>query len=176
MFNSAFDGAGARAGDYYPLALRGEIDALNTRVYDSVNNGVYRAGFATSQAAYEEAIGPLFDTLDWLEIQLAQRRYLCGDRLTEADLRLLPTLLRFDLVYYGHFKCNLRRLVDYPNLWAYTRDVVQTPGIMATFSALHAKRHYYESHRNLNPSGIVPRGPIVDFTAPHGRAPAETGR
>ncbi len=176
MFNSAFDGVGARAGDYYPAALRSEIDALNTRIYDTVNNGVYRAGFATSQAAYEEAVGPLFDTLDWLEARLARRRYLCGDRLTEADLRLLPTLLRFDLVYHGHFKCNLRRLVDTPNLWAYTRDVVQTPGIMATFNAEHAKRHYYESHRSLNPSGIVPRGPIVDFNAPHGRSQRETGR
>jgi putative glutathione S-transferase len=169
MFNSAFDGVGARPGDYYPAALRGEIDALNARIYQSVNNGVYRAGFATSQEAYEEAVGPLFETLDWLEERLAQRRYLCGKRLTEADLRLLPTLLRFDLVYHGHFKCNLRRLVDYPNLWAYTRDVVQVPGVLGTFNAEHAKRHYYESHRTLNPSGIVPLGPQLDFAAPHGR-------
>ncbi|MEJ2174349.1 MAG: glutathione S-transferase family protein, partial [bacterium] len=169
MFNSAFDGVGARAGDYTPLALRTEIDALNARIYDTVNNGVYRAGFATSQEAYEEAVRPLFETLDWLEARLAARRYLCGAQLTETDLRLLPTLLRFDLVYYGHFKCNLRRLVDYPNLWAYTRDVVQTPGVMATFDAEHAKRHYYESHRTLNPSGIVPLGPQIDFSLPHGR-------
>jgi len=170
MFNSAFDGIGARFGDYYLVALRDEIDALNARIYQTLNNGVYRAGFATSQAAYEEAVGPLFDTLDWLEARLATRRYLCGARLTEADLRLLPTLLRFDLVYYGHFKCNLRRLIDYPNLWAYTRDVVQTPGVLATFDAAHAKRHYYESHRALNPSGVVPLGPQLDFAAPHGRA------
>jgi putative glutathione S-transferase len=170
MLNSAFDGVGARPEDYYPPALRGEIDALNARVYETVNNGVYRAGFATRQAAYEEAVRPLFETLDGLEARLAARRYLCGARLTEADLRLLPTLLRFDLVYYGHFKCNLRRLVDYPNLWAYTRDVAQTPGVLATFDADHAKRHYYESHRTLNPSGIVPLGPQLDFAAPHGRA------
>jgi len=169
MFNSAFDGVGARAGDYYPLALRKEIDALNARIYETVNNGVYRAGFATSQEAYEEAVGPLFETLDWLEARLSSQRYLCGARLTEADLRLLPTLLRFDLVYHGHFKCNLRRIVDYPNLWAYTRDVVQTPGVMATFDAEHAKRHYYESHRTLNPSGIVPLGPRIDLSLPHGR-------
>jgi putative glutathione S-transferase len=169
MFNSAFDGVGACAGDYCPPALRDEIDALNARIYQTVNNGVYRAGFATSQEAYEEAVGPLFETLDWLEERLTRRRYLCGKRLTEADLRLLPTLLRFDLVYHGHFKCNLRRLVDYPNLWAYTRDVVQTPGVLETFNAEHAKRHYYESHRTLNPSGIVPLGPLVDFSAPHGR-------
>jgi putative glutathione S-transferase len=169
MFNSAFDGVGARPGDYYPVALRGEIDALNARIYDTVNNGVYRAGFATSQTAYEEAVRPLFDTLAALEARLADRRFLCGAQLTEADLRLLPTLLRFDLVYYGHFKCNLRRLVDSPNLWAYTRDLLQTPGIGATFDAEHAKRHYYESHRTLNPSGIVPLGPELDFAAPHGR-------
>ncbi|MDX1375113.1 MAG: glutathione S-transferase family protein [Burkholderiales bacterium] len=170
MFNSAFDAVGAGAGDYYPAALRGDIDALNARIYETVNNGVYRAGFATTQAAYEEAVRPLFETLDALEARLAAQRYLCGAQLTEADLRLLPTLLRFDLVYYGHFKCNLRRLVDYPNLWAYTRDVVQTPGVMATFDAGHAKRHYYESHRALNPSGIVPLGPVIDLAAPHGRA------
>jgi putative glutathione S-transferase len=169
MFNSAFDRVGARPGDYYPAALRGEIDALNARIYDTVNNGVYRAGFATRQTAYEEAVRPLFDTLAALEARLADRRFLCGGQLTEADLRLLPTLLRFDLVYYGHFKCNLRRLVDFPNLWAYTRDLLQRPGVMATFNAEHAKRHYYESHRTLNPSGIVPLGPQLDFAAPHGR-------
>lgn len=169
MFNSAFDGVGAHSGDYYPPALRDEIDALNARIYKTVNNGVYRAGFATSQDAYEEAVAPLFETLDWLEERLARRRYLCGAQLTEADLRLLPTLLRFDLVYHGHFKCNLRRLVDYPNLWAYTRDVVQAPRVLGTFNAEHAKRHYYESHRKLNPSGIVPLGPLIDFSATHGR-------
>jgi len=169
MFNSAFDAIGARAGDYYPPELRDEIDALNARIYQTVNNGVYRAGFATRQEAYEEAVGPLFETLDWLEERLTQRRYLCGKQPTEADLRLLPTLLRFDLVYHGHFKCNLRRLVDYPTLWAYTRDMVQLPGVLETFNAEHAKRHYYESHRTLNPSGIVPLGPLIDFSTPHGR-------
>jgi len=169
MFNRAFDGVGARAGDYYPVGLRAEIDVLNERIYATVNNGVYRAGFATSQSAYEEAVRPLFETLESLEAQLAARRFLCGAQLTEADLRLLPTLLRFDLVYYAHFKCNLRRLVEFPNLWAYTRDVLQTPGIMATFNPEHAKRHYYESHRTLNPSGIVPLGPQIDFSLPHGR-------
>lgn len=169
MFNSAFDGLGAKPGDYYPAELRDEIDALNERIYATLNNGVYRAGFATTQAAYEEAVAPLFDTLDWLETRLADRRYLCGNRLTEADVRLLPTLLRFDLVYHGHFKCNLRRLVDYPSLWAYTRDVLHTPGVAGTFDAVHAKRHYYESHLQINPSGIVPLGPVLDFDAPHGR-------
>jgi putative glutathione S-transferase len=169
MFNSAFDRVGARPGDYYPDSLRDEIDALNERIYATLNNGVYRAGFAATQAAYEEAVGPLFETLDWLEARLAERRYLCGDRLTEADVRLLPTLLRFDLVYHGHFKCNLRRLVDHPNLWAYTRDVLHTPGLAATFDPMHAKRHYYESHLRINPNGIVPLGPVLDFGAPHGR-------
>jgi len=169
MFNSAFDGAGAAAGDYYPAALRGEIDAVNERVYSTLNNGVYRCGFATSQAAYDEAVGPLFETLDWLEARLAARRYLCGDRLTEADWRLFTTLVRFDAVYHGHFKCNLRRIVDYPNLWAYTRELYQWPGVAATVDFQHIKRHYYESHRQVNPSGIVPRGPLVDFGVPHGR-------
>lgn len=170
MLGSAFDEAGAKPGDYYPEDLREEIDALNARIYDTVNNGVYRAGFATSQDAYEEAVRPLFETLDWLEQRLSDRRYLCGERLTEADIRLLTTLLRFDLVYVGHFKCNIRRLVDYPNLFAYTRDLFQTGGIAETFDPMHVKRHYYESHRNLNPTGIVPVGPEIDFGAPHGRA------
>jgi len=169
MFNSAFDDVGAKSGDYYPAELRAEIDAVNERIYATLNNGVYRAGFATTQAAYDEAVGPVFETLDSLEARLADKRYLCGARLTEADVRLLPTLLRFDLVYHGHFKCNLRRLVDYPNLWAYARDVLHTPGVAATFDPVHAKRHYYESHLRINPSGIVPRGPAIDFDAPHGR-------
>ena len=166
MFNSAFDGLGARPGDYYPPDLRAEIDALNARIYDAVNDGVYKAGFATTQAAYEEAVGRLFETLDWLEERLARRRYLCGDRVTEADIRLLVTLLRFDLVYYAHFKCNLRRIADYPGLSGYAHDLYQLPGVAATFDAAHVKRHYYESHRTLNPSGIVPAGPPVDFAAP----------
>jgi putative glutathione S-transferase len=169
MFNSAFDGTGAAAGDFYPEALRAEIDAVNARVYETVNNGVYRAGFATTQAAYEEAIGPLFGTLDWLDARLSDRRFLMGDRPTEADWRLLTTLLRFDLVYVGHFKCNRRRIVDYPNLWPYTRDLYQWPGVAATFDRDHAKRHYYQSHLTINPTGIVPVGPDVDFDAPHGR-------
>jgi len=169
MLNSAFDGVGAAPGDYYPAALRDEIEVVNRRVYETVNNGVYRCGFATSQAAYDEAIGPLFETLDWLESRLATRRYVCGDRLTEADWRLFTTLVRFDPVYHGHFKCNVRRLVDYPNLWAYTRDLYQHPGVAATVDFEHIKRHYYQSHLRVNPSGIVPWGPMVDFEAPHGR-------
>jgi putative glutathione S-transferase len=131
---------------------------------------VYKAGFATTQQAYDEAVGPLFETLDWLEARLARQRYLCGERVTEADIRLLVTLLRFDLVYYGHFKCNARRIADYPNLSGFTRDLYQLPGVAATYDAMHAKRHYYESHRTLNPSGIVPVGPAVDFSGPHDRA------
>lgn len=169
MFNSAFDHLGARTGDYYPAGLRDEIDALNERIYETVNNGVYKAGFASSQAAYDEAVAPLFETLDWLEARLARQRHLCGTCITEADIRLLPTLLRFDLVYYAHFKCNLRRLAGYPNLSAYARDLYQAPGVAPTFNALHAKRHYYESHRRLNPSGIVPAGPEIDFSLPHSR-------
>ena len=170
MFNSAFDAVGARPGDYCPADLRGEIDALNDRIYDTVNNGVYKAGFATTQQAYDEAVVPLFETLDWLEARLAGQRYLCGGRVTEADIRLLVTLLRFDLVYYSHFKCNARRIADYPNLSGYARDLYQMPGVAPTFDAMHAKRHYYESHRTLNPSGIVPVGPAVDFGGPHDRA------
>jgi putative glutathione S-transferase len=169
MFNTAFDKLGAKPGNYRPAELAAEIDAVNTRVYDTVNNGVYRAGFATTQEAYEEAVGPLFDSLDWLERRLATRRYLMGDRLTEADIRLVTTLIRFDLVYVGHFKCNIRRLVDYPNLWAYTRELCQMPPIRGTIDLNHAKRHYYESHRTLNPTGIVPIGPELDFDAPHHR-------
>jgi putative glutathione S-transferase len=166
MFNSAFDATGARPGDYCPKDLREDIDALNARIYDTVNNGVYKAGFATSQSAYEEAVAPLFDTLDWLDDRLGQSRFLCDDRLTEADIRLFTTLVRFDSVYHGHFKCNIRRLSDYRNLWAYTRDVYQIPGIAATVNMVHIKRHYYQSHRRINPTGIVPAGPLLDFDAP----------
>jgi putative glutathione S-transferase len=169
MFNSAFDGIGAVPGDYYPQELREEVDGLNTRIYDTLNNGVYKAGFATSQEAYEEAVVPLFETLDWLEARLSCQRYLCGARLTEADIRLFTTLLRFDLVYVGHFKCNLRRIVDYPNLFAYVRDLYQTGNIAATFRPDHIKNHYYQSHLTINPTGIVPVGPEIDFAAPHGR-------
>ncbi|TWB43772.1 glutathione S-transferase family protein [Nitrospirillum pindoramense] len=169
MFNSAFDTVGAQPGDYYPAALRPEIDALNARIYDTVNNGVYKAGFATSQAAYEEAITPLFDTLDWLDDRLSSRRFLTGDHVTEADIRLFTTLVRFDPVYVGHFKCNIRRIADYPNLSAYLRDLYQLPGVSGTVNFQHIKGHYYESHRTINPTGIVPAGPVQDLTAPHGR-------
>ena len=166
MFNSAFDGAGAAPGDYYPEALRPEIDALNTRIYDSVNNGVYKAGFATTQVAYEEALQQLFVTLDGLEEHLATRRYLTGAQLTEADIRLFTTLVRFDAVYVGHFKCNLRRIVDYPNLWAYTRDIFNLPGVAETVNFTHIKGHYYQSHTMINPTGVIPLGPLLDFSVP----------
>ena len=169
MFNTAFDAWGDSSLDFYPEDLHAEIDAVNARVYETVNNGVYRAGFATSQEAHEEAVTALFETLDWLEQRLSERRYLLGDRLTEADWRLFTTLLRFDPVYVGHFKCNLRRLVDYPNLWAYTRDLYQVPGVAETVNLEHIKRHYYGSHKTVNPTGIVPLGPAIDFTTAHGR-------
>ncbi|WP_044561437.1 glutathione S-transferase family protein [Azospirillum sp. B4] len=169
MLGGAFDSAGANPGDYYPLALRPEIDALNARIYDTVNNGVYKAGFATTQAAYEEAITPLFETLDWLDDRLATRRFLTGDHVTEADIRLFTTLARFDAVYVGHFKCNIRRIADYANLSAYLRDLYQLPGVAGTVDLRHIKGHYYESHRSINPTGIVPVGPALDFSKPHGR-------
>jgi putative glutathione S-transferase len=169
MFNSAFDGVGALPGDYYPEELREEIDEINARIYSNVNNGVYKAGFATSQSAYEEAVGPLFETLDWLEERLSTRRYLLGDVLTEADWRLFTTLVRFDPVYVGHFKCNLCRIADYPKLWAYTRDLYQHEGVARTINMHHIKHHYYESHDTINPSGVVPVGPELDLGAPHGR-------
>ncbi len=169
MFNSTFDHLGARKGDFYPPALREEIEALNERVYSTVNNGVYRCGFATTQQAYEEALEPLFSTLDALEERLASRRYLTGSAVTEADWRLFTTLVRFDPVYVGHFKCNLRRLIDYPHLFAYTRDLFQLPGVAETVNFNHIKRHYYQSHGTINPTGVVPVGPEIDFLAPHGR-------
>lgn len=169
MMNSAFDQVGAAAGDYYPEALRAEIDAINAEVYERVNNGVYRAGFATTQAAYEEAVEPLFATLDRLEALLGKQRYLCGSHITEADWRLFPTLVRFDPVYVGHFKCNIRRLSDYPNLWAYMRELFQWPGIRETVDFEHIKRHYYESHTSINPTRIVPIGPSLDFETAHDR-------
>jgi glutathionyl-hydroquinone reductase len=169
MLNSAFDQVGAKAGDYYPRDLRAEIDAVNQRIYDTLNNGVYKAGFATTQSAYEAAMTPLFETLDWLEEKLSNSRYLCGSILTEADIRLFTTLVRFDSVYYGHFKCNIRRVTDYPNLWAYARDIYQTPGVAPTVNFDHIKRHYYMSHRRINPTGIVPVGPAADWDAPADR-------
>jgi glutathionyl-hydroquinone reductase len=169
MFNSAFDGIGARTGDYYPEHLQAEIDGINARVYDTVNNGVYKSGFATSQEAYEATVVPLFATLDWLEERLRDRRFLMGAEPTEADWRLFTTLIRFDPVYVGHFKCNIRRLIDYRNLFAYTRDLYQWPGVRATVNFGHIKRHYYMSHTAINPTGIVPVGPAIDFEAPPGR-------
>lgn len=169
MLDAAFDGLGAKGPDLYPVALRPEIDRINARVYDTVNNGVYRAGFATTQEAYDEAVVELFASLDWLEGLLGERRYLAGDVLTEADVRLFTTLVRFDAVYVSHFKCNLRRIVDYPNLWAYTRAIYQTPGVAETVHMDHIKGHYFQSHDSINPTGIVPRGPVLDFTTPHGR-------
>ncbi|KGK41752.1 glutathionyl-hydroquinone reductase YqjG [Nitrincola sp. A-D6] len=169
MLNSAFDRVGAASGDYYPQALRKEIDQINDRVYDCVNNGVYKAGFATTQSAYEEAVQPLFDTLDWLDEQLSTRRFLLGDQLTEADWRLFTTLIRFDAVYHGHFKCNLKRIDDYPHLWGYIRELYQQPGVANTVNMAHIKTHYYASHTMINPTGIVPAGPLQDFDQPHQR-------
>jgi glutathionyl-hydroquinone reductase len=169
MLNSAFDAFTDVRTDYYPAALRGEIDRINDIVYTTVNNGVYRAGFATTQTAYEEAARALFATLDQLEERLSHQRYLVGKQLTEADWRLFTTLVRFDAVYYSHFKCNLRRVVDYPKLWNYLRDLYQVPGVAETVNLDHIKRHYYGSHRNVNPTGIVPIGPLIDFTLPHDR-------
>jgi putative glutathione S-transferase len=163
MLNGVFDGLGAKPGDYYPQDLRAEIDALNARIYDTLNNGVYKAGFAASQAAYEEALTPLFETLDWLEERLASRRYLCGDRLTEADWRLFTTLLRFDPVYVGHFKCNIRRIADYPRLSAYLAALLDVPGVRGTVYLDHIKNHYYGSHKSINPTGIVPVGPQLSW-------------
>lgn len=169
MFNSGFDAVGATGPDFYPACLRDEIDAVNATIYDRVNNGVYKAGFATTQTAYEEAVRALFDTLDGLEERLSRHRYLVGGRITEADWRLFTTLVRFDPVYVGHFKCNIRRLADYPNLWGYTRELYQVPGVAGTVNFDHIKRHYYSSHRTINPTGIVPAGPEIDFNEPHGR-------
>ncbi len=170
MFNSAFGAiAELPARDYYPEALRDEIDAVNDRVFRTVNIGVYKSGFALSQEAHGEAVTALFETLDWLEDRLSQQRYLVDEAITEADWRLFTTLLRFDPVYHGHFKCNIRRLVDYPNLWNYTRELYQVPGVAETVNFRHIKQHYYGSHLNINPTGIVPKGPDVDFAEPHGR-------
>ncbi|MDH5326211.1 MAG: glutathione S-transferase family protein [Gammaproteobacteria bacterium] len=169
MLNSAFNEFTDVKTDYYPEALRTEIDAINHVVYDHINNGVYRCGFATSQQAYEKAFDSLFSTLDDLEQRLSQQRFLAGGQITEADWRLLPTLLRFDPVYVGHFKCNLRRIADFPNLCNYTRDLYQHPGVAETFELNHVKRHYYFSHESINPTRIVPKGPELDYMAPHDR-------
>lgn len=169
MLNSAFDHLTGNHLDFYPQALRAEIDRLNDRIYPAVNNGVYRAGFATTQDAYEEAFHALFDELDQLDALLETRRYLTGERITEADWRLFTTLVRFDAVYHGHFKCNLRHLDDYPNLSGWLRELYQWPGVAETVNFTHIKHHYYASHRTINPTGVVPLGPAQDFTRPHGR-------
>ncbi len=169
MFNAAFDALTGNKLDFYPKPLRGEIDAINARVYPGLNNGVYRAGFATTQAAYDEAVEEVFATLDWLEGLLATRRYVAGERITEADWRLFTTLARFDPVYVGHFKCDRRRLIDHPNLWAYARELYQWPGVAGTVRFDHIRRHYLYSHDTINPHRIVSTGPVLDWTAPHGR-------
>ena len=173
IFNSAFDRIGGGIGnpelDFYPKALRSEIDAVNDLVYDNINNGVYKCGFATTQDAYEEAFDALFAALDEIEARLGRQRYLAGDRLTEADWRLFTTLVRFDPVYFGHFKCNRQRIADYANLQNYLRELYQYPGVAETVDFRHIKGHYYESHRTINPTGIVPKGPAMTLTAPHDR-------
>ena len=169
MFNTAFDGITGNTEDFWPEEMRQEIEAVNARIYDTVNNGVYKCGFATTQAAYETAEAPLFDSLDWLEDRLSRNRFLMGDRLTEADWRLFTTLVRFDLVYHHHFKCSRAPITAYPNLWAYTRALYQWPGVADTVGFDHIVRHYYYSHDSINPNRIVPVLTRPDFTAPHGR-------
>lgn len=169
MLNSEFEDWADRSVDLSPAGLLPEIDVINADVYDRVNNGVYKAGFATNQAAYDEAVTRLFDALEMLETRLSSHRWLIDDRLTEADIRLFTTLLRFDPVYHGHFKCNLRALHEFPALWGFTREIAQMPGVAATIEMAHIKRHYYESHRTINPTGVVPKGPVLDLAAPHGR-------
>jgi putative glutathione S-transferase len=169
MFNTAFDGITGDRQDFYPEPLRAEIDAMNARIYDDVNNGVYKAGFATSQAAYDTAVHTLFDTLDWVEDILSRNRYLTGDRITEADWRLFPTIARFDAVYHLHFKCNRARIIDYPNLWGWARELYQWPGIGDVVQFDHFIRHYHYSHDSINPYRIIPINPVIDWDAPHGR-------
>ena len=169
MFNSAVDGLTGNRDDYCPAALHDGIEAMNGRIYPNLNNGVYRAGFATTQAAYDEAVLEVFACLDWLDGHLAQNRYLLGDWLTECDWRLFTTLIRFDLVYHLHFKCNRRRLIDYPDLWAYTRALYQWPGVRDTVKIDHIVRHYHYSHDTINPHRILPINPILDYDEPHGR-------
>ncbi len=169
MFNSAFDGLTGNTDDYWPKELRSEIEKINSRIYDTVNNGVYKCGFSTTQDAYDAAVRPLFDSLDWLESHLATRRYLMGDQITEADWRLFTTLIRFDPVYHLHFKCNHKRLVDYPNLWGFTRELYQWSGVAETVGMQHIVRHYHFSHDSINPHRIIPVNPDIDYLEPHGR-------
>ncbi|MEL6452409.1 MAG: glutathione S-transferase family protein [Pseudomonadota bacterium] len=169
MFNSAFDAITGNADDYWPEPLRDAIAPVNDRIYDTLNNGVYKSGFATTQEAYDAAVHPLFNTMDWLEARLADNRYLMGETLTEADWRLFTTLVRFDAVYHLHFKCNRKRVINYPNLWAYTRELYQVPGVAETVNMAHIVRHYHFSHESINPHRIIPINPQLDFDAPHGR-------
>jgi putative glutathione S-transferase len=169
MFNSAFNDVGANDLDFYPEKHRAEIDELNEYFYPNLNNGVYRSGFATTQEAYEEAVVQVFEALDMAEERLSTRRYLCGPEITEADWRIFTTLIRFDPVYVGHFKCNRKRIIDYPNLWGYVRDLYQQPGIAETVDTEYNKQHYYGSHESINPHRVVPIGPDIDFSLPHDR-------
>lgn len=170
MFDTQFDAFARKDLNFYPEALQKVVDETIDAIYQPINNGVYRAGFATTQSAYEEAVTELFDALDYWEEVLESQRYLCGDSITEADWCMFTTLFRFDSVYYVHFKCNLRRIVDYPNLWNYLKDLYQQPGVKETCNLDHIKRHYYKSHPNINPTRIVPKGPLIDFDAPHNRS------
>jgi putative glutathione S-transferase len=170
MFDTEFEEFATTDAYFFPQDLREEIDETIDAIYEPINNGVYRSGFATRQEAYDEAVTDVFEALDYWEAVLSERRYLCGDRVTEADWCMFPTLVRFDSVYHGHFKCNLRRIVDYPNLWGYLRDLYQQPGVGETVNMDHIKKHYYGSHESINPTRIVPKGPILDFTGPHDRA------
>ena len=169
MFNSAFDALTGNTDDYWPVEMRERIEEVNARIYDTINNGVYKSGFATTQVAYDAAVGPLFDSLEWVEQRLSKKRYLMGDTLTEADWRLFTTLVRFDSVYHLHFKCNRKRIVDYPNIWAYTRELYQVSGIAETVNFEHIVRHYHYSHETINPNRIIPTNPVLDFMKPHGR-------
>ncbi len=169
MFNSAFDGITGNTDDYWPETMRDEIEEVNARVYSDINNGVYKCGFASTQEAYDAAVHPLFETLEWLEQRLSSKRYLMGDRITEADWRLFTTLIRFDPVYHLHFKCNRDRLIDFPNLWAFTRELYQWPGVAPTVNMEHIVRHYYYSHNSINPHRIIPINPVLDYWEPHGR-------
>ena len=170
MFNSAFDAMTGNTTDFWPVAMRDAIEDVNMRIYDTLNNGVYKSGFATTQDAYDAAVHPLFDTLEWLEDRLSRNRYLMGETLTEADWRLFTTLIRFDPVYHLHFKCNRKRLIDYPNLWDYTRELYQMPGIAGTVNMRHIIRHYHYSHASVNPSRVIPINPVIDYDEPHGRS------
>ncbi len=169
MLNSAFNDFGSAQLDFYPAELQDQIDEINQLIYDNINNGVYRAGFASSQRAYDAAYNRLFKIMDMLEERLSKQRYLVGNQITEADWRLFTTLVRFDAVYYNHFKTNKKRLIEYPNLWTYTRELYQVPGVADTVNMDHIKTHYFTSHRSINPTGIIPRGPDIDFLIPHGR-------